>query len=227
MHNYKVGTPIYVNDEGMLYPIRHVAGNRFSAQVMYRDVLKNQGDFPVFLEQGRNILDAKDWEKFAAEREKYVAPNNSTLKINIYEGNDSEPDEINKKNSILQLQIKDPDIIMVENFEGLKSNKYDIVAIKKYDTLYTTLSFKPGKLNLVQEMYQYSDDVIDLLNSSLYVLLDKDMRAKYPFINIRKVEPEKAAKALNSSGRTIFAMRNGQNVHDYFRGEKRTKRSRR
>lgn len=227
MDNYLVGTPIYVNEKGMLYPLRHVSGKRYSAQVMYRDMLKTKGDFPDFLEHGRNILNAKGWENFAAERKKYIAPKNSSLKINIYEGDDSESDEIDIKNSIIQLQIIDPDIIVVENFVGLNSNKYDIVAIKDYDRLYTNLSFRPGKQNFVQKMNYYDEDVVDLLNSSLYVLLDKDMRAKYPFINITEVKPEKAKEALDNSGRTIFAMRKGPNIHDYFKEEKRKRRGRR
>lgn len=224
MNNYLTGTPIYVDDRGMLYPIRHVSGKDFSAEVMYRDLLKTAGVFPEFLEPGRNILDAKGWKNFAAERVKYVAPNNASLKINIYKGDDLGSDE---KNSIALLQIKDPNIIVIENFQGLKTNKFDIVAIKNYDTRFTTLSFKPGMLNIVQEMDEYSEDIIDLLNSSLYVLLDKEMRAKYPFINIREVEPENAMKELNYSGMTIFAMRKGPNIEDYFRDQKKKGKRRR
>lgn len=215
MNNYKVGTQVYVTKKIIFYPIRSVSSKDFKCDVTYRDTLKEHGKVPDFLKMGTSILDSSDWKKLMDERENYVDVSKGSLRVNAYGGMAPEISDIDKKNSLFQFQVINPDIIEIENYI-YQDILYNLLAFKNYDPHETNLNFLPSRVNVVHNMKHYDMELRDLLNSALTVFTNDEMIDKYKFINIRKVSPDDAVDALSGSGRTIFALKSNPTIHDYY-----------
>lgn len=219
MNNYKVGTQIYVTKKIIFYPIRSVSSKEFKCDVTYRDTLKEHGKVPDFLKMGTNILDSSDWKKLMDERKNYVDINKGSLRVNAYDGMTPEISNIDKKNSVFQFQVINPDIVEIEN-HIYKDILYNLVAFKNYDSNETNLNFSPSRVNVVHNMKHYDMELRDLLNSALTVFTNDEMIDKYKFIDIKKVSADDAVDALNGSGRTIFALKSNHTIHDFYSPDK-------
>lgn len=209
-YRHEAGSVVYLEEKAIVIPIRHVESRNYSASVTYREIFIDPDNTQKYLNQGRNILSDDEWNKLLSEMGTYFDSDKSSLRIEI----SKEKSPVDKKENIIQLLIKNPDILVSEDYE-YDYEKYDFVATK-YDVHQSNLSIRPSSVNIVPEMKHYNNEITLLLNSAMSVLVDDDVIEKYPFLNIEKISPKDAKKRIDGSGRTVFMFSKGLTVRDYI-----------
>ena len=148
-NTYKAGKVVEVTEDSILYRMPHVSGTRTNSYLTYLEPFKVSREIPDCLEISENILNNDEWKKLISERSEYMDGNKGSLRLSVFETSISDLTAGNKTKPSIQLQITNPDILVVKGYtgksQGGKKNHmetYDIVGISGIDKANTMLNYK-------------------------------------------------------------------------------------
>ena len=205
MEQYEITRPVYLVDDGILYPINHIqSGKHYTTKITYFDVIKDKNKIPSFLESGENRLDADMWDTLIQNREDFIDLEKGNLRF-LIEMPVNMNDVRNKQRRKIQLQTDGIDIVIGSNIENNFGSESHIVSFKYINDEQTSLNYTKGTINPIYDL-PYQREIKYMLHTALSELFKDIISEKFNFLNIQTINPNDSMDRFMDSNRTIFEL---------------------